>query len=476
MKRTLSIFIILIVTSLMSGCILSKTPSTNNITMYVGEQKVFSVIVLPTSKNYTWTLDGVTLSNTERSYSYNAEIGTHTLTVKAKQSYGTDTQIWIINVDIFNKTFGGINYDCANAVQQTSDGGYILAGETYPYWVGIGDAWLVKTDANGNRLWNKTFGGNSSDGANSVQQTSDGGYILAAYTVSYGAGSGDAWLIKTDEDGNKLWDKTFGGSYTDFAYAVQQTSDGGYILTGMTGSYAAGSVAWLIKTDSEGNTCDFSDNGNCYENESKWAKTFGEGYGDCTYAVQQTSDGGYILTGMTGSYGDEYGDAWLIKTDPNGNKLWDKTYGGSSADGANSVQQTSDGGYILAGATYSFGAGDDDAWLIKTDASGNELWEKIFGGSNIDEACDVQQTSDGGYILAGMTLSYGTGQDDAWLIKTDEDGNKLWDKIFGGRYYDSAKAVQQTGDSGYILAGIYQGDAWLIKTDANGNAPATPTP
>jgi hypothetical protein len=192
--------------------------------------------------------------------------------------------------------------------------------------------------------------------------------------------------------------------------------------------------------------------------------------------VQQTSDGGYILAGFTDSFGAGINDAWLIKTDANGNKVWDKTFGGSGGDVALAVQQTSDGGYILAGVTTSYGTGNEDAWLIKTDANGNEVWDATFGGSNYDETYAVQQTSDGGYILAGGTYSFGAGNNDAWLIKTDANGNKVWDKTFGGSGGEVALAVQQTSNGGYILAGATSGGAWLIKTDGNGNAPATPTP
>ena len=235
------------------------------------------------------------------------------------------------------------------------------------------------------KTFNKTFGGSGADYAYSVQQTTDGGYILAGYTASFGAGDDDAWLIKTDADGNKVWDTTFGGSEGDCAWAVQQTSDGGYILAGYTWSFGAGrDDAWLIKTDANGNKA--------------WDKTFGGSRWDWATAVQQTSDSGYILAGVTCSFGDKQGDAWLIKTDANGNKVWDKTFGGSGLEDANAVQQTSDGGYILAGVTDSFGAGEEDAWLIKTDANGNKVWDKTFGGSTNEYASAVQQTSDGGYI------------------------------------------------------------------------------
>ena len=245
-----------------------------------------------------------------------------------------------------------------------------------------------------------------------MQQTTDGGYVVAGYTESYGAGSYDVWLIKTDSDGNELWSKTYGGTDNDEAYSVKQTTDGGYIVAGYTESYGAGEE-----------------------------------------------------------------DMWLIKTDADGNKLWDQTFGGNYYDSANSVQQTNDNGYIVAGYTYFYGAHNHDAWLIKTDTDGNMLWDQTYGGTGLsDKAESVQQTTDGGYIIAGFTDSYGT--DTAWLIKTDADGNMLWDRTYGGGGFsdDYAESVQQTTDGGYIVAG-YAGsnpgerDVWLIKTDADGNAP-----
>jgi hypothetical protein len=202
-----------------------------------------------------------------------------------------------------------------------------------------------------------TFGGNSDDVGMSVRQTSDGGYIVAGYTSSYGAGSANVWLIKTDSNGNKVWDKTFGGDSPDAGMSVQQTSDGGYIVVGYTGSYGAGSS-----------------------------------------------------------------DVWLIKTDSNGNKVWDKTFGGMAPDVGMSVRQTADGGYVIAGFTMSSGAGGEDVWLVKTDSNGNKVWDKTFGGTSADEGWSVQQTTDGGYIIAGFTMSSGAGCVDVWLIKLGPEG------------------------------------------------------
>jgi hypothetical protein len=262
-----------------------------------------------------------------------------------------------MSVKSFAKTYGGAYWDVAYSVHHTSDGGYIVAGETNSFSASYySDAFLVKIDTNGNIIWAKTYRGTYWDKAYSVQQTSDGGYIVAGETNSFGAGYDDIFLIKTDASGNLQWAKTYGGTDDDKAYSVQQTSDGGYIVAGWTRSFGAYDI-FLIKTDADGNII--------------WAKTYGGIYWDKAYSVQQTSDGGYIVAGYTGSFGAGSADIFLIKTDANGNIIWAKTYGGIDDDLASSVQQTSDGGYIVGGYTGSFGAGSADIFLIKTDANGN---------------------------------------------------------------------------------------------------------
>ena len=222
------------------------------------------------------------------------------------------------------------------------------------------------------------------------------------------------WLIKTDDNGNKVWDKTFGGIKQDLGYSVQQTSDGGYIIVGIT---AYDYHAWT-------------------------------------------------------------GDVWLIKTDRNGNKVWDKTFGGTQYDEGRSVQQTSDGGYIITGVTFSKGKGENDVWLIKTDENGETEWDTTFGGKSYDYGYSVQQTADGGFIITGETMSKGKGEFDVWLIKTDENGKTEWDRTFGGTEYEYGYSVRQTTDSGYIVTGVttsfghanYFYDMWLIKTDSEGKS------
>ena len=370
----------------------------------------------------------------------------------------------ILPEEEWNKTFGGSNIDVGLSGQQTSDGGYIISGYTRSYGNPSGrNIWLIKTDISGTEEWNKTFGGNDDEEGHSVQQTTDGGYIITGYTKSFGAGLEDAFLLKTDADGNEEWNKTFGGSNDDQGTQVQQTNDGGYIIVGFTWSFATGGAdVWLIKTDSSGN--------------QEWTKSIGGLASDGAWSIQQTIDGGYIITGWTFSYGPDpgiYGNLWLIKTDSQGNEIWNEAFGGTDADRGYYVQQTIDTGYIMTGYTGSFGAGLYDVWLLKTDSSGIEEWNKTFGGTGRDYGNCVQQTNDGGYILTGYTLSYGAGGDDVWVIKTDENGNETYNKTYGGASSDIGYTIRQTTDTGYIVtghtlsygAGVH--DVWLIKIEGN---------
>ncbi len=326
------------------------------------------------------------------------------------------------------------------------------------------DVWLIKTNASGDTLWTRTFGEIGSDGGYSVQQTADGGFIVTGSKSTFDGNGSYVWLIKTDAAGDTLWTKTFWGYYSGNAgQAVQQTEDEGYVISGYTEAwdYSNGEV-WLIKTDSSGDTL--------------WTKTFGGSQREYGNSIRQTEDDGYIIAGSTHSFGAGNSDLWLIKTDALGDTLWTRTYGGSSVDRAYYIQQTADAGYIITGSTHSFGAGNYDVWLIKTNASGDTLWTRTYGGRGEDCGNAVQQTDDKGYILSGYTSSFPAGIRDAWLIKTDDaSGDIIWTKTFGGGDHDAGYDVRQTPDGGYIIAGYTSSygsggsDVWLIKTTSDVN-------
>jgi len=351
----------------------------------------------------------------------------------------------------WDKIIGGDGLDQGRSVEQTTDGGYIIAGYTTSYGAGGYDVWLIKTDANGIEEWNQTFGGTGDDFGESVQQTSDGGYIIAAYTDSYGAGQDDIWLIKTYADGSYEWGLILGGTDWDRGYEAQQTDDGGYAITGYVTLATGTSYAILIKADSNG--------------DLEWYKIYGGAGVDYGNSVRQTSDGGYIIAGQTTSFGTGNWDGWLIKTDGSGNLEWDQIFGGENSDYANCVRQTDDGGYIIAGR---YGATEYAyiTWLIKTDAGGDEEWSTTLLGR---EGHSVVQTTDGGYMVAGYR--YVSPQPfHSIVVKTDSLGNVEWDRTFNDGIHEEAYSVQQTTDGNYILVGYTysvnwaDSDVWLIKT------------
>ncbi len=348
---------------------------------------------------------------------------------------------------MFINTYGS---GVGKSVIYIPDVGYVIVGTSNS------DIILLKADTYGYEEWRQYFGGSSGDQGHSLQNTSDGGFIIAGYTSSFGNGSYDFWLIKTDSQGNEIWNQTFGNTELDECLSVNQTSDGGYILTGYTvinGNYDV----WLVKTDTQGN--------------EEWNQIFGGSDYDWGKYVAQTEDGGYIITGKTSSYGSGSSNIWLIKTDSQGNEIWSQTFGGNQGVSCTgySVQQTLDGGYIIVGHTDIYWSSrHDDAWLIKTDYNGQEEWNRIIGGSESDQGRAVQQTLDGGFIITGITSSFGSRSYDAWLIKTDTQGNEEWMKTFGEGDSNSGYDVEQTNDGGYIVTGSTSNEIWLIKTNSEG--------
>ena len=367
---------------------------------------------------------------------------------------------------LWTRTYGGSYNDEAHSVQQTTDEGYIIAGLAGSSNVG-NQFYLVKTDALGNTIWTQTYGGGSHDEGMSVQQTTDEGYVIAGYTASFGAGSYDFYVIKTDASGDALWTRTYGGIGIDEAQSVQQTTDEGYIIAGYTESFGAGSYDfYVVKTDALGDTI--------------WTRTYGGSSSDKAWSVQQTTDEGYIILGYTQSFGAGAADFYLVKTDAFGDTIWTRTYGGSGYDFGRSIQQTDDGGYIVVGISCSQGLAESVMHLVRTDAFGDTLWTNTYGSELWSKGFSVQQTTDLGYIIAGCTEYLG-GVVDFYVVKTDALGDAIWTRIYGGSDFDRAYSVQQTSDDGYIIAGITNSfgaggwDLYLVKV-AGESVSVVPTP
>lgn len=377
------------------------------------------------------------------------------------------------------------------------------------------DYWMVKLDSTGQKLWDVRFGGTETDVLYGLVQTPDGGYLLAGTTLSPlsgdvsedSKGGNDYWIVKTDSNGVKQWDKRFGGSNTDFLHAIVQTGDNGFLLAGHSASGISGDKSeaskgstdyWIIRTDETGNKL--------------WDKTIGGLKDENLFAAEQTSDGGFVIGGWSNSGigadkseankgGGVSTDFWVVKTDANGNKEWDKTFGGNNTENLFAIHQTPDSGYLFGGWTDSpisddvtqASDGKIDYWIVKTDADGTKLWDSRFGGTNDDELYSILENSDGTYLFGGRSLSDSSGDKtenndgsvntfDYWIVKCDGNGVKLWDKSFGGSEDDDLTSMDKSPDGGYILGGdsgspisgdksqnvqgpFGQSDYWILKTE-----------
>ncbi|TSE09358.1 fibronectin type III domain-containing protein [Aquimarina algiphila] len=415
----------------------------------------------------------------------------------------------IINEEVsiaWEKSFGGSQIDVANAIQLTVDGGYIVAGTANSDDGDVGgnndadgylggDYWVIKLNNSGDMIWETNLGGNSDEAGNSIQQTTDGGYIVVGFTdsndqdISGDTSFADFWIVKLDGSGNLVWETNYGGSGNEEATSVDQTLDGGYIVAGFTsssnddvGGNNGGIDYWVIKLDAEGALI--------------WETNLGGSEFDIAQSVEQTSDGGYIVGGYSESLGDDVGgnygekDYWIVKLDALGNLIWETNLGGSLDDLAYDIHQTTDQGYIVAGYSESsdFDVSDNngkkDSWIVKLDTSGAIVWEVNLGSSESDAARSIQQTTDQGYIFAGNSgasdfdvSTNNGGYADYWVVKLNPLGELSWEISFGGPEPDYANAIQQTSD-GYIVAGYVWGpgedisgagkgkwDYWIVKLE-----------
>jgi hypothetical protein len=325
-------------------------------------------------------------------------------------------------------------------VLPTPDGGYLLVGMTQPSPADT-DLYVMKTDSLGNMLWSASFGGTNQEYPYQMVESGDGNYLIVGYTSSYGAGKYDTWLLKMGPAGNIIWTKTYGGADDDVGHSIIATTDGNFVIAGRSSSFhPANSEAYLMKVDPLGNTL--------------WTQYYGGPQYETAHSVQQCLDGGYIFCGQTYSYGQGAGDIYMVKTDSYGNAVWSQTFGGTGIDDGNWILQNTDGTYIICAETSSTGQQKDyDVQVIKTDAGGNSIWSKLYGGSDKDISHMMQLTSDGGYVIAAISRSFGWVNPDMWIVKIDVAGNTSWTQHYGGYDHEHCYAVKQTTDGGYIALG-----------------------
>jgi hypothetical protein len=361
----------------------------------------------------------------------------------------------------FTQTFGGALNDFAFSVQQTHDDGYIIAGQTESFGKGgqgMPDLWIIKTDKKGSKEWEKTYGGNEGDGGYCIRQTADQGYIVSGSTSSYGKGYPSMWILKLNSKGDTAWSKIFEGSMVSSAQSVCLTSDGGYIVAGKGKEN-------VLKLDSKGN--------------KEWGKRFGWLF----YSAEQTADGGFILAGDSiyqQLNWDYLPSLYVIKLDRNGEKIWSNPLGSKFLGRSSSICQVKEGGFIFAGDSIALKQEGDHShfsMVCKLDEQGKKEW--VYFGNEYSEFQSVQQTSDGGFIAAGNTTDDQHGLD-LLLVKLDRNGRKIWSRTFGKSLtWEYASTVRQVRDGGYIVAGQTESfgsgkyDSWLLKLDENGNGPVT---
>ena len=333
----------------------------------------------------------------------------------------------------------------ARSVRQTSDGGFIVAGWTASFGAGGRDIWVLKLDKLGGIEWQKAYGGSGEDEGVAVEQTPDGGYAVAGYSNSFGAVLFEPLVMRLDASGNLQWQRSYRTPLANYirsntvsSESFKRTNDGGYVLVSAVRPDPINQDGQVLKLDAAGNIV--------------WQRNYGTAGNDGLQAVYPTSDGGYLVAGHTSSSGAGLLDVWVMRLDQNGDIVWQKTYGSPQGEGANGgVWQTSDGGYVVAGI-LEFPFRDRQFWLLRLAPDGGVIWERTYGGTAQDIPQSVQQTSDGGFVVAGFTESFGASGVDAWVLKLNEDGDVVWQRRYDSGAEDGAMTVRETSDGGYIVA------------------------
>ena len=390
---------------------------------------------------------------------YDLEDGDHIFEVRATDGSGNVEEppvqhTWTVSL-LWSKTYGGSGDDFAVSLEKSADGGYLVAGGTYSFGFGDGDAWVLKLRSDGRVAWEWSYGEMTEDGVSLVRERGGSGFLLAGMTIW------DLWVVALDPDGSISWQNAYGGTGYDFARSIEVTSDGGYIVAGSTESFGAGiRNAWVLKLNPDGSVA--------------WQKAYGDQGIEYCYAVRETGDGGYIAAGGTDSFGSGEFDIWLLRLDSAGTVLWQKAFGGEQMEYVYSVLETSGGHFLVVGVSESFPPGGRDAWLLELDSNGAVVWQKAYGGGYHDFAAAAIETNNGGYVVVGGTESFGSGAADMWMLRLDGGGAVLWEKAYGGIDDDVAWAVQPTDSGGYILAGVTGSfgaggaDVWVLKVDVMG--------
>ncbi len=420
----------------------------------------------------------------------------------------------------FSSLLGGNGDEISKSIRQTSDGGFIAFGHSIGSAIGDisaetrdggVDYWILKLDAKGNRMWDNLIGGNDDDWGISFDLTNDGGYILAGYSESHPSddvsdahiGNTDIWIVKLDNQGNKLWDQQIGGTNYEFGGYIRQSADGNFIVVGHSNSNNSGDVTdmsngnydiWVVTLDPQGNV--LTNN------------LIGGNMDDRATEILQTTDGGYIILGESESSNindvsdtnNGAKDIWIIKLDNQGTIQWDSLIGGDMDDTPTDVIQTSDGGYIILADSESSDTldvthtnkGRTDLWIVKLDPNGHIEWDNLIGGSHYDVGTSIIETTDHGFLVGAHTKSSNSGdvthsiqgwKDDIWIVKLDTQGTILWNNLIGGQGFDFCSSIVQTNQGSFVITGYSdssdsgdiqvnnhgQNDFWVVKLDNQGN-------